>query len=239
MRRYVFLLTVLILSLAVREAVATFIYTVPLILLTQIDTYSYDDDTTLHFYWSAASGNVDHYNVYLYVGGVLHTEVWATAIAPTVENPYTIPLVVEHGKRYQLVVEAEDASGSMGPKSEFSDTVVVDLTRPTAPIVTDGNDYTDDPTQLYAAWTESVDPESGIDHYQYIIGTTAGGSDVKGWTSTNTEIEVTVKGLSLILGKTYYFGVRAVNGARTVSDLGISDGIRITFPAPGRPVRLE
>lgn len=223
MYKRVILLVVFIWCLVVQGAVAA----------------SYDDDTTLHFYWTAATGNVHHYNVYLYIDGVLHPEVWTITTAPSAVNPYAVPIVAEVGQLYQLQVQAEDANGVTGPMSELSDLVVVDLTRPTTPIVTDNNDYTDDPTQLHASWTTSTDPESGIDHYQYSIGTTAGEADVKDWTSTGTETEVTVNGLSLILGKTYYFSVQAINGARTASDLGISDGIQVILPAPGIPIRPD
>lgn len=82
-----------------------------------------DDDTTLHFYWTAATGNVDQYNVYLYVDGVQYSETWTTATLPTAQNPYAVPIVAEAGRKYQLQVEAEDASGATGPKSEMSDPV--------------------------------------------------------------------------------------------------------------------
>lgn len=82
-----------------------------------------DDDTTLHFYWTAASGDVDHYNVYLYIDGVQHSQTWTTAIVPSAANPYAVPIVAEAGRMYQLQVEAEDASGAKGPMSEISDPV--------------------------------------------------------------------------------------------------------------------
>ena len=82
-----------------------------------------DDDTTLHFYWAAASGNVDHYNVYLYIDSVQHSETWATATTPSSEDPYSVPIVAEAGRMYQLRVQAEDADGATGPMSNMSDPV--------------------------------------------------------------------------------------------------------------------
>ena len=80
-----------------------------------------DDDTTLHFHWTAASGDVDHYNVYLYMDGVKQPQTWTTAIVPTSQNPYAVPIVAEAGRMYQLQIQAEDASGTTGPMSEMSD----------------------------------------------------------------------------------------------------------------------
>ncbi len=38
-----------------------------LISATQVWCDTYDDDTTLEFYWSPATGDVHHYNVYLFI----------------------------------------------------------------------------------------------------------------------------------------------------------------------------
>jgi len=90
----------------------------------------YDDDTVLEFYWEAASGNVDHYNVYLYVDGSKYQEEWTTTTAPTLEEPYVVPIVAEDGETYQFQVQAEDANGTTGPMSEMSDSVLCKLRSP-------------------------------------------------------------------------------------------------------------
>jgi len=101
---------------------------------------------------------------------------------------------------------------------------VTDFTRPTTPVVTDDGDYTTSTTQLHASWN-SLDPESGIAEYQYVIGTSPGGTNIVNWTSTATEMEVTKTGLSLTPGITYYFAVKAKNGQGVWSEVGVSDGI--------------
>jgi hyaluronate lyase len=75
-------------------------------------------------------------------------------------------------------------------------------------------DTTASTSQLSANWTESDDPESGILRYEYAIGTTAGGTDIVGWNSTSngTVTDATESGLSLTVGVTYYFTVKAING---------------------------
>lgn len=99
-----------------------------------------------------------------------------------------------------------------------------DLTPPTTPTVNDDGEFTESTTQLHAGWSSS-DPESGILEYQYAVGTSRGGTDLVEWTSAGTAAEITVSELTLVLGQTYYFAVKARNGAEMWSEVGISDGI--------------
>jgi hypothetical protein len=64
-----------------------------------------------------------------------------------------------------------------------------------------------------------------VTEYQYEIGTTPGGSDIIGWTSAGTGTSVTTAGLTLSAGTTYYFAVKALDGAGLWSDPEDSDGI--------------
>jgi hypothetical protein len=100
-----------------------------------------------------------------------------------------------------------------------------DLTAPSKPIVTDAGALTSSRTELYASWS-SQDPESGIREYQYAIGRGPGATDVVPFTRT-TQNSAVVSNLSLDAGSTYYFAVRAVNNAGLVSEVGVSDGIRV------------
>ncbi len=108
-----------------RSAAVAGIMFLTLIIFTspqaQCDTV--DDDASLEFYWTAATGNVDHYNVYLSTNERDYLPVGTTPIAPTQENPYAVPISAEDGKKYRLKVEAEDASNNTGPMSDPSDLV--------------------------------------------------------------------------------------------------------------------
>jgi mannan endo-1,4-beta-mannosidase len=99
-----------------------------------------------------------------------------------------------------------------------------DTTPPNAPgAVNDGTgidiDSTLSTTQLSANWTPSTDPESYVS-YKYAIGTSAGSTNIAGWTS-NSGTSVTKPG-TYTVGQTYYFTVKAVSGggesAATSSD---------------------
>jgi len=110
---------------------------------------------------------------------------------------------------------------------EKSKEVKIDKTKPTKPDVIDDGPYTTSKTELHATWT-SEDAESGIAEYQYAIGTSEGGTDEVGWTSTGTTAEVTKTGLNLESGQTYYFTVKARNGAGCDwSEEGYSAGIKV------------
>lgn len=107
-----------------------------------------------------------------------------------------------------------------------------DFTDPTTPVVTDDGAWTHIFTQLHAAWSAS-DPETGIAEYQYCIGTAVGVCDTVAWTSLGVATEVTKAGLNLQDGETYYFNVKARNGAGHWSAVGSSDGITVDkLPAP-------
>lgn len=101
-----------------------------------------------------------------------------------------------------------------------------DTTAPPAPAsVMDEGAGTDSTTDLYASWSPVSDPESGIDHYEYAVGTSPGGYDVRFWTTTGAATHVYAHGLSLDPGATYYISARAVNKAGLEGPWTSSDGI--------------
>ena len=108
----------------------------------------------------------------------------------------------------------------------------VDKSSPTVvSTVNDGLEEDSDVTfstyTLYSNWPVSTDPESGIKGYWYAVGTTEEGTDIQSWTYNGTATTVTVSGLSLNIGTTYYFSVKAENNAGLLSEPVSSDGIRV------------
>ena len=106
----------------------------------------------------------------------------------------------------------------------------MDPTPPDTPTVTDDGTETTSTSRLHASWSVS-DPESSIARYEYAIGTSAGATDVLEWTDSQGATEVLKTGLDLANGATYYFSVRATNGAGLTST-GYSDGIVVASIAP-------
>lgn len=131
---------------------------------------------------------------------------------------------------YHYKVKSSNVSGFGTESADFTFTTTDD-TPPKPPAVTDDGASTTSLTELHATWTSS-DPQSGIAEYQYAIGTTAGGTDVAGWTSVGTNTEVTRTGLTLAWGTAYYFSVKAKNGQGAWSSVGSSNGIQVTDATP-------
>ncbi len=114
---------------------------------------------------------------------------------------------------------------------------------PTSPKVTDAGTYTSSSSVLSASWTLSSDPYSAIAGYEYkITRDSITGPIIKNWTYTTNGVAsgttpaVTVGGLALVQGKTYYFSVRAKNGVGLYSIPGYSNGIKIDITPPTTPV---
>jgi PKD repeat protein/N-acetyl-anhydromuramyl-L-alanine amidase AmpD len=85
-------------------------------------------------------------------------------------------------------------------------------------------------TELSANWTPTSDPNSDIARYWYSIGTAPGLTDVVNWTDNWYDTLVTHTGLSLVYGTTYYFNVRAENGAELLSNVISSNGQILDLP---------
>jgi len=108
-----------------------------------------------------------------------------------------------------------------------SDTIILDTTGPSTPVVTDDGINTAVTTKLNAKWT-STDSGSGIAEYQYkITQDSTSGPTIVDWTSTKTSKSVKKSGLSLTDGKIYYFQVKAKDDAGNWSGIGSSDGITV------------
>ena len=122
-----------------------------------------------------------------------------------------------------------------GWSAEANTLVNVDWTTPNMIAVNDGSsadiDITNNATQLSANWTAATDNHSGIQAYQYGIGSTPGTANIFNWTNNGMATAFTQAGLTLNDGQTYYISVRAYNGAGLFST-SVSDGITIVLPCP-------
>lgn len=136
--------------------------------------------------------------------------------------------------RWVYRVRAKNRTGLWSAWSPTSDGILVDMTPGSWVTVSDDGVATTSRTTLHAVWTPALDAESGIVKYEYQITETLPSVYKRrvGWTSVGLATEVTRTDLSLKNGGTYYFTIRATNGAGLVS-WGASNGIRVeadTFP---------
>lgn len=106
----------------------------------------------------------------------------------------------------------------------------VDTSPPPAPLVMDDGPVTGSTTQIHASWSVA-DPQSGVENCQFSIGTSPGATDITPWMNVGQSRSITKTGLSLPLGTTCYFNVRAQNGMGAYGPVGSSDGITVTVPS--------
>ncbi|MCE5199476.1 MAG: PQQ-binding-like beta-propeller repeat protein [Armatimonadota bacterium] len=145
----------------------------------------------------------------------------------TITGPFDFKLT------YYIAARAANTVGAWGAVV-VSNPIRLDETAPTTPVVTDDGAYSTDATTLHASWAAS-DPESGIDHYSYCVGSAPAAADISAWKDTSL-ISATLTGLSLTNGGVYYFTVKAINRAGLTSLAGSSDGITIDTTPPAQPV---
>jgi hypothetical protein len=126
------------------------------------------------------------------------------------------------------------------PPDGFLVAVDTDITPPLVGMVydrpQDDNTFTDIGTQtsrdsLSANWSDFMDPESGIERYEWALGTSPGAQDVSPFTPISVSLQrsFTKTGLSLTVGTTYYATVRAINGAGNTA-MASSNGVRVVAP---------
>ena len=169
----------------------------------------------LHGAWSAADpeSGIAHYRYCIgTAAGLNDVADWLDVGTATEDTRQGLSLV--SGQTYYITVIAiNGAGGESQPVS--SDGIMLDLTPPTTPIVTDNGKYWGYKTYMPASWTSS-DPESGIVSYRASIGTAPGVTDVRDWVEVGPVTSFTLTGLSLKDGITYYVNVQARNGAGRV-----------------------
>ena len=130
-------------------------------------------------------------------------------------------LNLQDGQEYFIAIKGQNQSGLWG-QSAVSDGITVWATAP-AIIVSDDGEYTSAFDKLNAAW--SVTNNIPVVEYQYAVGTTAGGVDTVGWTSTGTAASVSLQSLTLQDARIYYVSVKGSNPADVWNSPAVSDGI--------------
>jgi len=152
----------------------------------------------------------------------------------------SVTSVLTNGTEYHWQVRSLDAGGLYSPwvpydvNAESARDVGIDTTAPTTGTVYDGLTSGVDSfqnngslTTLSANWDGFSDAASGITNYAYAIGTTAGGTNIRTWTSVTTSTLVTANALSLSTSIVYYFSVRATDGAGNVATVIYSNGQKV------------
>ena len=175
--------------------------------------------------WSGADGaggsGIASYDVQMRDGSGPWTD-WLTGTASTGATLQGVS-----GHSYSFQVRAKDRAGNQEdyPGGQGDATTRIDITPP-AGIVEDEGSETPNTLALAGRLTFS-DAESGIILYEYRVGAIRDGTDIVPATITR-EGALNITGLNLTVGKTYYIGGRAKNGAGLWSSWSSSDGITVS-----------
>jgi len=138
--------------------------------------------------------------------------------------------MLSHGKTYYLFVRAVNGEGletveSVGPVTVISE-------RPDAPrkvtLTQVGHN------RLRIEWT-CVEPSSTVKRYEYALGTSKGGKQVRDWTSLDARPCYKKVSVGLVPGKTYYASVRAVDYLDQTGPAGESEGVVAEYMDPTPP----
>lgn len=148
-------------------------------------------------------------------------------------------LDLQTGKSYYITLRLVNGAGRQREITALP--VVIDNTAPPLPEVWDQGDYINTVQPLKAHWTSTqVDEESGTESYQWALLEHGENIDQAVWYDPTEELKVALDeapayaDFTQVHGTTYYFAVKATNGAGLTS-IAKSDGIMVDQTAPYIP----
>ena len=140
-----------------------------------------------------------------------------------------------HDQIYFSNLRAFDLAGNPSFVSS-SDGITVDLHEPTTGTVIDGLSedlaYTGSQNTLVVSWSDFADTVSGIQYFEYGVGTTSGGLDLRNWTNVGADVSINAAALNLADETTYYVSVKATDGVGHVSGVVTTNGIIADHTGP-------
>ncbi|MFA6449986.1 MAG: hypothetical protein WCX65_10975, partial [bacterium] len=195
--------------------------------------YSTSPDT-ISANWDAVSGAVS----YIYAIGTAPDDTSIKTWTTTAATSFTDSgLPLSNGVTYIVTVRGRNLGGIDGASGN-SNGVLVDTDAPTTPAVNVPDSQTSQTNFLEASWTSS-DPESGIVEYQVSVGTAAGDTSVKDWYSAGVNTQISITGLSMTHGSTYYINIKAKNAAGLWSAVGSSIGVTVNTTLLSGPATIN
>lgn len=148
-----------------------------------------------------------------------------SSIGNVLSYQHTFAGPLTEGSIYYTFLKVYDAAGNSA--LYVSDGWKPDVTPPTISAMDDGIFSGVGATPVFS-WTTGNDGSgSGIERYEFSVGTASGGSDVVSWTSTGTSTTVTSGSSFIVLGGTYYGSVRAIDKAGNVGAQVLGNGFYV------------
>ncbi len=160
-------------------------------------------------------------------------DLCGSGVAYTTGSPATVTVTITgitDANEYHWHARVKDAAAaystwvSYDVNAESARDFGIDTTAPTGGTVYDGTVTSTDAlfndgslSSLSANWDGFNFNVSAILKYEYSIGTTPGGTDIKGWTNNTTTTSVTATSLTLHSSEYYYVNVKAYDNAGNTS----------------------
>ncbi|MCB0343306.1 MAG: choice-of-anchor D domain-containing protein, partial [Bdellovibrionales bacterium] len=169
--------------------------------------------------------DIDHIEVGLCTlsGGCDDVVSYTNIAAVSTSHQFT-GLTLSECTYYYPTVKMVDTSGNESTLAVDTSGFRVDATGPSVVgALTNRKGSANAQSPLFT-WTAATDACSGIDHYEFAVGTTAGDTDVSGgWTDIGNVLTYQQTGLSMSVATNYFVTVRAVDvagNAGTPTDSG-------------------
>ncbi len=172
-----------------------------------------------------------------------------TAVSETsgTSVPANVTIAGISAGEYHWQARVKNQFGDYSPWIDYDTPVIstrdfgIDTTAPTTAAIYDNTNLDTQPfttdtdqnangslTTLSATWSAFDTTIAGLSSYDYSIGTTPGGTDIKAWTTNGTTTYIRDSSLTLQTNKTYYINVRATDNAGNVSSVASSNGQHVT-----------
>lgn len=186
--------------------------------------------------WAAATSSgsaVARYEVALGTSaGASNVVGWVTAGSNSIHTFSGLSLT--NGGSYYASVRAVDGIGLTGPVAS-SGAMVVDSSAPATPTaVIDGSVVSTPTVAPTISWTASTSSGAGsFAGYELALGTSAGATDILGWTTLGNVTSYTPSsGFTLVDGTLYFASVRAVKTTGLRSGVASGDGFTLNTSVP-------
>lgn len=135
---------------------------------------------------------------------------------------------------FYLHLQASDAA--LNETSVLHIQARIDNTAPIAPTSLTGVAWSNSLTSApLRSWSSGSDSHSGISHYEYAIGTSVGGTQIRNWQNIGNVASITVTGLTLSNGVTYHPSIRLIDLAGNVSTVRNGASWTVDTTPPGAP----
>ena len=209
---------------------------IQLIMEGSLDSPPYQASDNSIALYCGASDNLSGIASYQYAVGSTAGDsdvvAWAS-FASENTNALFEGLLLENGAQYFGLVRVFDQAGNMN--QQVGNGIIIDATPPETGTVIDLVDinvledqyFTNSITALNAFISGFSDSLSGIDHYEYAVGTAALSTDVKDWSLSPQDTLIEDSGLTLEHARVYFVSARAYDAVGNLSSSVSSNGITV------------